>query len=216
MKFSGELHEVKLINFSIDKEELKGRLPKRLKVFDYEGRALISMVDVHLKKMMMHRFLPSFAYRHVAFRLLIDDGEFSKAGPKGIYFLQSFSSNALMVLGGNWVANYNLTLAKMAQNQNEFVLHQKEKYLNYTLDPFLPAEESEILFAAVRRIDRAYSFAKDAVSVTQITRKEWPIETVMVKDFSTNFFASAKLEGAFSVKKTIPYIWEQSVKIKYA
>jgi len=216
MKFSGELHEVKLINFSIDKEELKGRLPKRLKVFDYAGRALISMVDVHLKKMEVHRFLPSFSYRHVAFRLLIDDGEFSKAGPKGIYFLQSFSSNPLMVLGGNWVANYNLTLAKIAQNGNAFALQQNEKYLNYTLDPFLHAEQSESLFAAVRRIDRAYSFADDAVRVTQIVRKEWPIEAAHVRDFKTNFFDSAKLEGAYSVQKAIPYIWEQSVIIKYA
>ncbi len=215
MKFSGELHEVKLINFSIDKEELKGHLPKQLKVVDYAGRALISMVDVHLKKMEMHRFLPSFAYRHVAFRLLIDDGEYSKLGPKGIYFLQSFSSNPLMVLGGNWVANYNLTLAKIEQNNNVFALRQSGKFLNYTFDPYVAAAQNENLYTAVKRIDRAYSFAEDAVSITQITRREWPIEVLSVKDFSTNFFASAKLEGAFSVQKTIPYIWEQPVKIKY-
>ena len=87
--------------------------------------------------------------------------------------------------------------------------------MNYTFDPYVAAAQNENLYTAVKRIDRAYSFAEDAVSITQITRREWPIEVLSVKDFSTNFFASAKLEGAFSVQKTIPYIWEQPVKIKY-
>jgi uncharacterized protein YqjF (DUF2071 family) len=212
MKFSGELHKVKLINFSIEKEELNGMLPEKLKVLDYKGRALISMVDVQLKKMSASSFLPSFAYRHVAFRLVIDDSEYSKEGPKGIYFLKSFSSNAAMVLGGNLVANYNLCLSKFQAENNGLKISLDNQNIQYRFDESKVSENEE-LFQAIKRIDRAYAFKNDKVEITRITRKEWPIEPLNIVDFKTNFFKSAKLEGAFEVKKVIDYIWEKPVQI---
>jgi uncharacterized protein YqjF (DUF2071 family) len=212
MKFSGELHKVKLINFSIEKEELNGMLPETLKVLDYKGRALISMVDVHLKKMRVSSLLPSFAYRHVAFRLVIDDSEYSKDRPKGIYFLKSFSSNAAMVLGGNLVANYNLCYSNFQAESNGLKISLGNQDIQYRFDESM-ALENEELFQAIKRIDRAYAFINDKVKITRITRKEWPIEPLNIVDFKTNFFKSAKLEGAFEVKKVIDYIWEKPVQI---
>jgi hypothetical protein len=212
MKFSGELHQVKLINFSIDKDELKGKLPQGLKLLDYKGRALISMVDVHLKKMSISPFLPSFSYRHIAFRLVIDDSKYSGEGPKGIYFLQSFSSNPMLVLGGNLIANYNLVWSKFKTSAKGIKISQGNKFIAYQFDNNSAPENVE-LFPIIKRIDRAYAFKKKEVEITRITRKEWPIEPLNIVDFSTNFFPSAKLEGAFQVKKVIDYIWEKPVKI---
>ncbi len=208
MKFKGELHQVKLINFSVEKEELNGLLPKELKLFDYHGRALISMVDVHLKNMKMTSFMPSFSYRHLAFRVLVDDTEFNQEEPKGIYFLQSFSSNPLMVVGGNMIANYQLNLAKIESSFNTLKIQQKDKFLHYALSGS-DAVKNEDLFTVIKRIDRAYAAKNNKVEVTRITRKEWPIKPVSLLNFETNYFKTARLEGAFEVGKVIHYVWEK-------
>ena len=51
------------------------------------------------------------------------------------------------------MANYNLTLAKIEQNNNVFALRQSGKFLNYTFDPYVAAAQNENLYTAVKRID---------------------------------------------------------------
>ncbi len=51
IRYTGELHEVKLINFSVDKSEVESLVPWNLVVRDFGGRAMISMVDVDLRHM---------------------------------------------------------------------------------------------------------------------------------------------------------------------
>jgi hypothetical protein len=51
MDYYGELHDVKLIQFSVELAELEPMLPKELKARNFDGRGLISMVNVKLKKM---------------------------------------------------------------------------------------------------------------------------------------------------------------------
>ncbi|MFM7023446.1 MAG: DUF2071 domain-containing protein [Flavobacteriales bacterium] len=219
MKFSGELHEVRLINFSVDKSEVEEKIPAHFKLLDFNGRALISMVDVHLKKMSVSKLLPSFSYRHVAFRLLLDDSVFSGEEPHGIFFLQSFCNNSLVAAAGNMVADYNLSSARIASNGNATHIEQKGKYLAYELDYEAPCKKNERLFQSVRRIDRAYASSGENISLTRITRTEWPIQWADAVTFKTNFFKSAQLEGVFKVNKVIQYVWEDPQRLpilKYA
>jgi uncharacterized protein YqjF (DUF2071 family) len=214
MKFSGELHEVRLINFSVEKEELKKYLPKGLKLLDYHGRALISMVDVKLKNMRVASFLPSFSYRHIGFRLLIDDQYINTISPKGIYFMKSFTDKSLMIFAGNIVADFNLSSSKISGEGNHVKIQQGDKFVEYSItDEKYPTPNSS-LYDLVKRIDRAYAFKNENALVTKITREEWPIEQVEVLDFKTNFFKSAKVEGAFKIYKVIDYVWEKPFKVK--
>ena len=75
ISFTGELHHIQLVNFSVEREEIETQIPEEIKVRLINGRAMISMVNVELKR--MHPVFLSaaikFNYRHVAFRLLVDD-----------------------------------------------------------------------------------------------------------------------------------------------
>lgn len=57
-------------------EEIIGKVPTDIKIRDFDGRAMISIVDVKLKNMRpVVMPLCHFEYRHMAFRLLVDDSE---------------------------------------------------------------------------------------------------------------------------------------------
>jgi hypothetical protein len=43
--------------------------------------------------------------------------------------------------------------------------------------------------------------------MVQIMREKWPIEWVKCTHFETDFFKTARLEGAFKVKEMIDYEW---------
>jgi hypothetical protein len=211
MVFKGELHNVKLINFSVDIDEVKDLIPKGLEVFQENGKAIISMVDVHLKKM-RPAWIPliQFSYRHVAFRLLLDDKSLSgEMEPKGVFFLKSFSENIPLNWAGNLIGNYNLSFAKIKEYLDAVSLKSKSKFINYALDPYEKIENNASLFDKIKRIDRAYAKEKVNVYVTQIVRKEWPIEPIKCYHFATDFFKTATFLGAFQVKKPILYTWEE-------
>ncbi|MCX6183370.1 MAG: DUF2071 domain-containing protein [Bacteroidetes bacterium] len=214
MTFSGELQEVRLINFSVEREELKTQLPAGLKLLDYNGRAMISMVDVKLRNMKAASFLPSFSYRHIGFRLLLDDQHSNGISPKGIYFLKSFSDKLLLIFAGNIVADFNLSFAKIHDEGNRVKIAQGDKFVEYSISDENFATPDVPLFEAVKRIDRAYAFKSEGALVTKITREEWPIEQVELLEFKTNFFKSAKMEGAFKIRKVIDYVWEKPFKVK--
>ena len=44
--YKGELHDVRLINFSVDLDEIKDNVPAKIKVRNFNNRAMISMLDV--------------------------------------------------------------------------------------------------------------------------------------------------------------------------
>lgn len=216
MKFKGELHKVKLINFSVDIEEVIHQVPQGLKIFQENGKAIISMVDVQLKHMKTKWFpFVNFGYRHVAFRLLLDDREYSQQHePQGIYFLKSFSENAPLNWMGNLIGNYQLTFAKLKEYFGAFNLQQKKNYVEYALDPYSVIDTEEGLQRKIKRIDRAYASKNGSVFVTKIAREHWPIQPIKCYHFATNFFKSAKLLGAFEVKNVIHYTWNDATKIE--
>lgn len=216
MRFKGELHEVKLINFSVDINEVLPLVPKSLKVLEDKGRAIISMVDVQLKKMKPALFpVVRFDYRHVAFRLLLDDRNMNADGkPKGIFFLKSFSNRPFLNFFGNLLSKYNLTNAKVEEYFDAVSLKQEDNYVDYALDPYAAITENATLFQKIHRIDRAYATEQNNIFVTKIARKHWPIEPIKCYHFATNFFKTAKFLGAFRVKDVIDYTWNNPKLIK--
>lgn len=216
LTFSGKLNHVKLINFSVEMAEVAHRVPSPLKVRDFGGRALISMVDVQLTG--MHpTFLPkafSFQYRHIAFRLLVDDSPLNEGISKGIHFLQSFTNKPLMVTGGKWLTPYNLSSAKLFPTDQGLRFEQGNQYLSYGLKRTAQQPSGE-WYEAVRQIDRAYSTLGNEVFKTQICREEWPLAEREIEHFDTNFFASARPEIAFEVVKQIDYKWLPLEKVNW-
>ena len=208
--YKGELHQVRLINFSVAKEEVQPLLPEGIKIRDFHGRALISMVNVQLRNM-RPSFIPAalhFNYQHVGFRLLVDDSRYNKTGDtKGIYFLRSFTDKALMVQGGSWLTNYKLEKADLSNKGGSFKLEQGQHYLSYTLHKNQSAAGNQELMQLVGALDRAYCFIGGELVRVQIMRERWPIEWVQCNGFETNFFETAQFEGAFQVREVINYEW---------
>ena len=112
--YKGELHDVRLINFSVEMEEVLDKIPPMIKIRNFGGRAMISMVDVKLKNMRPAGMpLLHFNYRHLAFRLLIDDSRNNHGVNKGIFFFRSFTDKPFIVFGGTLMTDYNLETAKI-------------------------------------------------------------------------------------------------------
>lgn len=209
IKYVGELHQVRLINFSVEKEEVLPYLPNGIKVRDFNGRALISMVNVQLRNM-RPGFMPKalhFDYQHIGFRLLVDDAQYSDGKAKGIYFLRSFTDKTLMVQGGSWLTNYKLEKATIENNGGSFELRQGNKFLKYHLLDERSRLLNEELMETVGALDRAYSFIDGELVRVQIMRERWPIEWVTCEGFETNYFKTARFEGAFQVPEVIHYQW---------
>lgn len=214
IKYSGQLHDVKLINFSVAMEEVLPMVPKGIKVRDFDGRAIISMVNVRLKDMRLSWFSKrlSFDYQHVAFRLLVDDANLNDGKAKGIYFLKSFTNRPIIAWAGNLMSHYKLSTADI-HDVFGFDLWQNDKFIRYHINE-KPTEGPRDLKAAIQSIDRAYAMESKDLLCTVIQRKKWPIEWVNCIGFETNFFKSAELLGAFCVKEVIDYQWLPAELIK--
>ncbi len=209
IRYVGELHQVRLINFSVEKEEVLPYLPKDLKVRDYHGRALISLVNVKLRNM-RPSFAPKllhFDYQHIGFRLLVDDAPYSGGAARGIYFLRSFTDKALIVQGGRYLTNYRLEKALITNTENRFELRQGETYLTYTLHEDRPQKVRPALQEMIGALDRAYSHIDGQLVRVRIMRERWPIEWMSCEGFETSYFQTARFEGAFQVRDVIHYQW---------
>jgi hypothetical protein len=216
INYKGELHNIRLVNFWVDKKEVAEFVPPQLKIRDFNGQALISMVNVELEN--MHpAFLPEathFAYRHVAFRLLLDDAEFNNGISKGIYFFKSFTDKTHIVTGGNLLTNYQLEKAEIICLDRMMELKQCDKYFNYALDLEKKANYGQQQFETIRSLDRAYSVSDEKIKMIQIQREKWPIRAVNCYLLETNFFKTAKFASAFVVDETIYYKWLSAKTMK--
>ncbi len=205
--YKGELHDVRLVNFSVSIEEVAGMVPAGIKVRDFNGRAMISMVDVKLSDMRPVPYpFPGFSYRHVAFRLLVDDSQYNGGSAKGIFFLRSFTDKPLIVLGGRLMTDYNLERAMISEIDDEVTITQGANRVRYSLDG-ASTLMNEMLHDTIGALDRAYAVLGDSIRVTQIQRERWPIQLVDCNVFENTFFKTARFEGAFRVPETIYYHW---------
>ncbi len=208
--YKGQLNDVKLINFTVSIDEVKKFVPQGIRIRSFENNlAMISMVNVKLTRM-RPSFLPgefSFAYQHIAFRLLVEDSSLNNGFNKGIFFLKSFTNKNLIAIGGNIFTNYRLTPATIVENGNQFSLEQGSQYIRYCQNPETHSGVNPELKEIIGSLDRAYSVLNNRLNVTIIQREKWPIEWIECNDFNTNFFETAKFQGAFRVKEMIPYTW---------
>jgi hypothetical protein len=211
IRYIGELHDVRLINFSVDIDEVKDKVPAQIKVRNFDGRALFSMVDVKLKNM-RPSFIPSaihFNYRHVAFRLLVEDASYNAGLNKGLFFYKSFTDQPLIIAGGNLLTDYKLESAIITEKNNLVEVRQDQQVVKYAIQdqPGSSPGAMEELQKTVGALDRAYSLLGTTLRVTQIQREKWPIQSIGCNQFENTFFKTARLEGAFKVFETIYYQW---------
>ncbi|TND10658.1 MAG: hypothetical protein FD123_300 [Bacteroidetes bacterium] len=216
IRFTGELHDVKLVNFYIDMRELDGLVPGNIAVRDFHGRAMISMVNVMLRK--MHpEIIPGlgyFDYRHIAFRLLVEDAGLNGGTNKGIFFLKSFTDQPVIMQAGGLLTDYNLELAEIRCIDRMLELNQGEKKISYALDLSAAGKPDRNLLETVSTLDRAYSAAGNELRMVRIMRERWPLRPVDCYHFETNFFETAELAGVFVVDDTIRYEWLPAENIR--
>ncbi len=212
LQFSGDLHEIYLVNFSVDAAELRDLLPAPIRPRLQGGRAMISMVDVRLLNMRANsRLIPfKFHYQHIGFRVLVEDAQWNAdRAHHGIYFLRSFTNNPTMTFAGNLIANYHLENANLLNFPSGLKLIQDDQFLQYHLTGpvFEPDAKSLQLKETIGAIDRAWAVEGHELQKTQIVREKWPLQAMTCTRFNTNFFETARLEGAFRVTETIHYTW---------
>ena len=214
ISFSGTLQKVELINFSVAPQELL-HLPEQIAPRLINGRAMISMVNVHLKKMTANIFPIPFSYHHIALRLLVDDTFISNDRGKGIFFLRSFTNKKSIVPFANLFSNYRLEAADIQyRKQTRKVVTKENGFVSYTLDGKAPEINNPNLHSRIQQLDRAYAVTGTNLFVTQITRKHWPIKWANCIDFKTNLFKSVRFEGAFIIDQDIHYIWNKPKLVK--
>ncbi len=212
LRFKGELHDIVLVNFSVDMAEVADQVPADIRIRNFDGRAMISTVNVKLKQM-RPSFMPkwsSFDYQHIGFRLLVEDKHYyeGQASDRGIYFLNSFTTRALMAMGGALLTDYRLETAEIFNDQHSLDLRKGANILSYRVaENRAPEQHNHELLQTIGAIDRAYSKLGAKTRVTQIMREKWPLAPMEALDFRTNFFCSARLEGIFRVPETIYYNW---------
>lgn len=215
VSYEGELHNIRLVNFWVDIQEVRDLVPRRLKIRNFNDKALISLVNVELQK--MHPvFLPeatSFHYRHVAFRLLLDDSELNNGENKGIFFLRSFTENKIIATGGALLTDYNLENAEIRNLDRMMNLQQGKQYFNYAIDPTSEIKTNEEQLKIIGALDRAYSVQDGQIKMVRIMREKWPLRQVECYLTETNFFETAKAASAFVVDETIHYRWNAAQTI---
>jgi hypothetical protein len=174
------------------------------------------MVDLKLKNMcpLNVPFL-KFGYRHVAFRLLLDDTEISGISkPKGVYFLKNFSNQSVFNFIGNVLFKQNSTYASIIENSDAFSLRHRTKRLEYALDPYSKCVGEPFLHQKIHRLDRVYETNENGIFVSKIFKENyWPIEPIKCYYFATNFFKTARFLGAFKVKDIFNYRWNTPVLV---
>lgn len=218
VRYIGELHDIRLVNFYVDMDEVLPLVPRAIRVRNFNGRAMISMVNVMLRR--MHpSFVPEalhFEYRHIAFRLLVDDAglQEGEAQSKGIYFLRSFTDKPLIAAAGGLLTDYNLEQAKIDNIDRMLELKQGGHFLNYALDLSAGYAGNKNLLETTAALDRAYSVRDNELCMVKILRERWPIRPAECYLFETDFFKTAELAGAFTVDEVIHYKWLPAKTIK--
>src|SRR5687767_5754269 len=123
VKYSAELRNARLVNFSVPPAEVKSSLPAPLKPLLYNNRAIISLLDVEIVGLKPSFLLNSmsFNYRHISFRILVDN-IFPAMGNEhqGIYNLSSYTNKPLIVQAGRMMTDHNFRRAHIHGDNKKF------------------------------------------------------------------------------------------------
>lgn len=198
------IDKIRVINFTVDMDEIRPLVPEGIQVSSFNGRALISLADLRVKQM-RPVFLPSwlsFSYRHIAFRLLIED-EHAGSEHQSIYFLRSFADKPLVAFTGNLMSHYQFAHAEI-KRESDFNLTTGQYNLSYRLNDHLSVPPDEWK-SRVEVINRAFALDAGKRVATWINPQVWPLKPVGCEYFSTSFFPSARLEGAYYVPQSLDF-----------
>jgi len=207
--YKAVLKDIRLINFSIDEEELFSHLPQ-LPVVKVQSKPVISLLDVKLYQLKPSFLLNSFRfnYRHIAFRVLIRDEELhADRINRGIFYLHSFTDDPFIAGCGKLFTNFNFQQAKIREQENNFSLYYADKWLNYSIDPDDPDAKMNGLMRNLVEIDRAYSLNGRGLKMTKVKRNDLPLQPLTCTAFNTNFFSTANFIDAYCVKQMLDYEW---------
>ena len=206
--YTARLKDIRLVNFVVHPGELQDHL-RRLPLVLINGKPVISLLNVTVSQLRPSFLLNTFdfTYRHIAFRLLIRDGDLHDDNiNRGIYYWKSFTNNLFIVQAGKLFTNFNFEKAYIKCCNQHFMLKKQNKFLSYTLDDH-PAEYNNDLLETFVDIDRAYSLNRHQMKVTKVRRNNLPLEPLNCADFKTNFFKTAEYICAFQVKNVLEYEW---------
>lgn len=207
--YTAHLKDIRLINFTVNAKELALYLPK-LPLVEIEGEPVVSVLDVQLGRLRPSFLLKTFhfAYRHIAFRVLVRDDQLNDDKiNRGIFYLSSFTNSQFIAKCGKLFTNFNFRYAQLNDDGNKFCLNYKQKYLNYTLDFESPVKDEIDLKESLMQIDRTYSLNSDRLNIIRIKRNDLPLQPVLCRNFETNFFEIKKFLGAYFVKEELEYEW---------
>ena len=125
--YTALLKDIRLINFVIHSGELQNNI-SQLPLVLIDNKPVISLLDVTLSKLKPSFLLNTFdfTYRHIAFRLLIKDGELHHDNVnRGIYYWKSFTNRSFIARAGRLFTNFNFEKACIECNLYQFAI----KYL---------------------------------------------------------------------------------------
>ena len=206
--YTAHLKDIKLINFSVDQHELRGYLSK-LPLVLINDKPVISLLNVTVSQLRPSFLLNTigFTYRHIAFRLLIKDGDLHHDNVnRGIYYWKSFTNKSFIVQAGKLFTNFNFEKAHIDCCNENFILTKGNRFLRYSFDDE-SVENHNHLKETFMNIDRAYSLNHDKMKVTKVRRNDLPLEPLNCTRFETNFFNTAEFICAFQVKNILDYEW---------
>ena len=210
ISYNGILNDVKLIAFTVPKEEVLPGLPDGIEPVIENGRVMFSLVSVELTDMKASVLPIPFNYHHVAIRMCVKDSEHNESGDnQGVYFWQSYTNKPLMVAGGKMLTAYNLDNADIKLAEPVFQLRSADHFISFAIDLNAKKLGDQDLFKKIQKLDRAYFSTGDHIYRTRITRSEWPIKWTDCYVFETNLFQDVKVEGAFYIDHPIHYKWNK-------
>jgi Uncharacterized conserved protein (COG2071) len=206
--YRARLKDIRLVNFSIHPNELQG-YGARLPLVLINDRPVISLLNVTVSQLRPSFLFNTlhFTYRHIAFRLLIKDGNLhDDKVNRGIYYWKSFTNSSFIARAGRMFTNFNFEKAYIENSQQQFLLKKDNQFLRYTLDD-QPVQDNNNLRETFVNIDRAYSLHQQQVKMTKVRRNDLPLEPLNCTGLATNFFKTAEFICAFQVKNVLEYEW---------
>ena len=214
-----------LVNFAIDPEIMRRRLPPEISPDLYADKAFLSVVIADMEKM-RPAFLPralGITYNQVVYRAVVRCG-----GERGVHFLRSDADNRLMSLAGDLLTFFHFNHSRVTQKQEDgryyFDLESGDQAdIHATFDV---AHQSQHMPTASRfrslaeaqsfLVELYAAFTSDSrhISTVRIKRGEWKVSVVEdlrgvyeFMDGSVLFpSGSAHLDSVFYVSD-VSYYW---------
>jgi uncharacterized protein YqjF (DUF2071 family) len=209
---AGKLHDIEIVHFTVDMDEMKQHIPAPLKVRSVGGQSLVSLVNVTPHNM-GPRLLPPImrpTYQAFLFRTVLEDAEYNEEKKDlGLYFTAVRSPNFMARAGLQLFTDIVVEACETTRTGNRVELKTGERFVRYEFDEQAPVTPDPEIEDIANALDRAYTVNDEGVvRRVVIERYRWPLKQVHCKEFSTNFFRSARLRACYKVDEVIDYVWK--------